>query len=274
MSFILDALRRVERDKRLAQQPMIDIKDRLLNDSHPADAGFISRHTREAMMITGLFTFAGALWYMAGMIESITPEHVATTAILTKAPEPAAAPTPAARMAAPEPAIRTEIIPLQHVTLSPDDIPVVDLSLKRMPVRSPEREAKPEGRGMERVKLSARVPASEQKKAERVSGTDEIEEEVSPDMPAGYPPPKHLNKTAGTEPPARQRQAAPAPAFNLDGIIFHSVPANRSALLRTKGNPSSLVKIGDTVEGYTVVEIAQNRLTLAAGERKVELSLE
>lgn len=268
MSFILDALRRVERDKRLALQPAIDIKDRLLSDRERDDGGFLARHSREAVIISGLFAFAGGLWYLAGALD-----RQSSRAETAPAPAPVAAKSPAYQAPA-APAVVTTVTPVSQAVVEPDDIPVVDLSVKRMPVRTPAREGRPRGRGKERVSVSTYVPASETESAESVSGLRGIEEEVSSRIPPGYAPQKNRKSTAGSEPPGLSVQAAPAPVFNLDGIIFHSVAANRSALIGAKGTPSALVKIGDTVAGYTVEDITQNRVTLASAGRKVNLSLE
>lgn len=80
----------------------------------------------------------------------------------------------------------------------------------------------------------------------------------------------------GTEPPVRHgAQAAPAPVFLLDGIVYHDDPDKRTVLLRVRGGESALLNIGESLRGYRVGAIGQSRVALAAADgKKIELALD
>ncbi len=86
----------------------------------------------------------------------------------------------------------------------------------------------------------------------------------------------YRNEPAGTEPPVRHRvQAAPVPVFALDGIVFNDDPDKRAALLRVPGGESVLLNIGGCLRGCRVDLIGESGVTLAAADgKKIELALD
>lgn len=72
----------------------------------------------------------------------------------------------------------------------------------------------------------------------------------------------------GTEPPVQHAQAAPAPVFVLDGIVYHDDAEKRAALLRVRGGEGVLLKIGGRMRGYRVGVIGRSGVTLAGPAEK------
>ncbi len=88
-------------------------------------------------------------------------------------------------------------------------------------------------------------------------------------------------KERDTAPPVK---AAPAeietavvsrPDFVLEGIVFHSNPKSRSAMIRKKGDRAGkLVRIGDMLYSFEVAQIELSSVILSGGGEEVTLSME
>jgi hypothetical protein len=84
--------------------------------------------------------------------------------------------------------------------------------------------------------------------------------------PAPPPPP----------PPAVVRQAPPPPPPQPPALTFFGVVSEADgarALVRGPSNESLRLRIGDEVEGWSVIEIDRRRLVLSLGERSETFSL-
>ncbi len=259
MSIILDALRKVEQEKRLQQHPQIDIKQRLLQDkkfTSNISPGTNIMLLGVAAIVLFAATISGAYWLVNGNGTHATmpvPRSNAPVVAVIKQPE-AAMPVSAA-------------VPAEEV---------VNLTVAKTRAEKPGELREPSGRGIEKDRRPSSQPAPRYEQVEKRDWPRENEEEVFSDRAAS---PLHQGKkdvAAGTEPPvARQRaQAAPVPVV-LDGIIFHTDPTKRSALIRLASQPSSsLVKIGDEFGGYRIEIIDQNKVGISVGNKLVELRLE
>jgi hypothetical protein len=64
--------------------------------------------------------------------------------------------------------------------------------------------------------------------------------------------------------------SAPA-GTSLSFLQWSSDPERRIAFLRVNGGPLTMAHEGDTVSGYTVVEIRQNSVELQSGETHMTL---
>lgn len=85
---------------------------------------------------------------------------------------------------------------------------------------------------------------------------------LAPQTPSPAPPPPQ--SASGLE------TSAPAGA-NLSFLQWSSDPERRIAFLRVNGGPLTMAHEGDTVGGYTVVEIRQNAVELRLGESQMTL---
>jgi len=272
MSIILDALRKVEQEKRLQQQPQIDIKQRLLQEKRIIEqiSPFANRMILGGLVVAVLASAVFGVYRMATVTTMPPPAPVAQNParvepIAVKPPEKA----PVAAPVEPNPQIAaTEAIPEERE---------VNLMVSRTLAERPKAAVEPSGRGTKMEKLPASHKAFYKEQVEKRAGSRESEEEVFPTRAAS---PLHREKqdviAAGTEPPAARKPAQAAPAsVSLDGIIFHTDPLKRSALLRIASQDSStLVKIGDIFGGHKVENIEQGKVALSFGGKSTELRLE
>ncbi len=247
MSFILDALRKVEREKLFAQQPAIDIKARILGDLAAAP-GLARRRTREAAVAGALLALAGSVWLAAGVMQRHNAAAPFIPAVTKN--EPAATVSAAGERAA---------------------APVLMEEQGRANMPAAKEEAR------EGDALPARIAAggAVMQREEQGAGPRGVAEEVSPRNTDGPASSLLSNRPRGNEPPAVITQAAPAPVFTLDGIIYHEEAGKRSALVRVRGGESVLLRTGETVHGYTVELIDQARVLLVKESgKRVELTIE
>jgi hypothetical protein len=70
---------------------------------------------------------------------------------------------------------------------------------------------------------------------------------------------------------ARETTASTPAGTSLSFLQWSSDPERRIAFLRVNGGPLTMAHEGDTINGYTVVEIRQNAVELQSGETKMTL---
>jgi hypothetical protein len=97
-------------------------------------------------------------------------------------------------------------------------------------------------------------------------------------MTAASPPtpsaPLQRPTTRDVAPPTSVAREVPATASagtSLSFLQWSSDPERRIAFLRVNGGPLTMAHEGDTIGGYTVVEIRQNAVELQSGETKMTL---
>ncbi|MBI5179129.1 MAG: hypothetical protein HZA04_07700 [Nitrospinae bacterium] len=260
MSIILDALRKVEQDKRLQKQPQIDIKQRLLHDRKPG--GGVLPFTGRVIITCGLVALTAGVLY--GSYALLTPGVPRAEAVAVQSAAPVTA-KPSA------PQVRPMVV------VAPAEEHVIDLTaVNKTPIAKRESR-EPMGRGIEKERRPEKQMAMGRKQADKRAVPQYADEEEVSQETAARPVRREPMETAGIEPSARRTpaQAAPAPSVVLDGIIYHAEPDKRSALLRLRGqSSSSLVKIGDPFAGLKVESIEQSRVALSGGAAPVELKLE
>ncbi len=240
MSIILDALRKVEREKP-APARMAGVDRRAAeNTAAPADGFFHGRYSG-LMAVAALAAFAGGFCFAA----------------VSAGPNPLRAETAEAMtMNDAAGTVSTAVESKDKARYGGEEMRNgVQLSAHEEPPDAATYPMKEQGAGPlgEKGEISPRTTAG-------------------PDLSF----PVTRKEPAGIEPPVRHRvQAAPAPVFVLDGIVFHNDPDKRAALLREPGGESVLLNIGGRLGGCRVAAIGESGITLtAAGGKKIELALE
>lgn len=240
MSIILDALRRVERERPVAR-PISVIDRRAAENNDAATGGFFHRRYSGLMATGALVAFTGGFCFAAGM-EGRNPLH----------PETAEA-----------------------MTLNETAGTVSTAVESRDGARYGEEETR---NGVQPAAHEETHGGAANPMGEQGAGPLGEKGEISPRITAGPILPASNNRIEprGIEPPAhRVVQAAPVPVFSLDGIVYHDDPEKRAALLRVRGGENVLLNIGSRLGGYRVSAIGPSGVTLAiTGGKKIELVLD
>jgi len=71
--------------------------------------------------------------------------------------------------------------------------------------------------------------------------------------------------------PTTETASTAASGTSLSFLQWSNEPDRRIAFLRVNGGPLTMAHEGDTVGGYTVVEIRQNEVELRSGETRMTL---
>ena len=239
MSIILDALRKVEREEGSTRQAAY-IDRRVLGTPPAETGGFFNRRHLELLAAAGFAAFAAALYFAAGM------------------------------------AGRDLLHPPAAEAMTKNETAVI--------VSTASESGNLTRRGGEERRISVQLSAHEEPRGavnfieKQGSGPRGERGEISPRKTAGpvFSSAGIRNEPRGIEPPVRHSvQAAPAPVFFLDGIVFHSDENRRSALLRVRGGESALLNIGNRLSGYRVIDISLSSVTLAGDSgKKIELAIE
>lgn len=241
MSIILDALRKVERERPPLRRAA-DAERRALGNTAVETPGFFHGRYMGFLAAGGLLAFTGGFCFAAGMAGR-NPLH----------------PLAAEAMTRNEPAVTVS------TAIESGDV-----------ARHGGEEEARNGSQLSAHEESHGIAANP--KEEQGAGPRGVAGEASPRKTAGPILSATHNRIEprGTEPPVRLgAQAAPAPVFLLDGIVYHDDPDKRTALLRVRGGESALLGIGESLRGYQVGAIGQSRVALAAaGGKKIELALD
>ncbi len=310
MSFILDALRKVEHEK-IKQPATIDIKTKLL------ESGSRIVSTRVIMVLAGAAALAlssAVAW--ATILYLKDPNIQETSLSPVKAAVTKAVKTASVNLNTIPPAAKAEE-PVKKAVLE-DEYPLTGTDFDNGGLENQEYEEPDSGLagwnvgGTEAGVWEEEVfdEPLEEKRAEsrkaELTGADHrvgpTGEEARPPAPkiemtekiitaALTPTPekaksreekkKQAIKEKDTAPPVK---AAPAeietavvsrPDFVLEGIVFHSNPKSRSAMVRKKGDRAGkLVRIGDTIYNFEVARIEISSVILSGGGEEVTLSME
>lgn len=240
MSIILDALRKVEREDGSGRRESAHLDHRALETASADTAGFFHRRHLELLAAGGLLAFAGGFCFTAAVTER-NPLH------------PAAA---------------------EALTINETAVTVSTASESGNLARRGGEERR------NSVQLSAHEePHGAASPMEKTGfGSRGERGGISPRKTAGpvFSAAGIRNKPRGIEPPVRPGvQAAPAPVFLLDGIVYHNDEEKRAVLLRVRDGESALLNIGNQLRGHRVVAIGQSSVTLAGdGGKNVELAIE
>ncbi len=90
------------------------------------------------------------------------------------------------------------------------------------------------------------------------------------DLPHRRPPQSQPPATNAAQEPREAPLSTPS-GTSLSFLQWSSDPERRIAFLRVNGGPLTMAHEGDTVGGYTVVEIRQNAVELQSGETRITL---
>jgi hypothetical protein len=275
MSIILDALRRVEDEKKFQQPHNIDIKQKVLGDKTVQKTGF-SPNTNLALMGVGFLVvtvITGALAYyvVTGMNVSKkeTAEIAAPTAraegnvAMAKNTEPVVNPAPVMEKSAPadltEPSGRgmeqertSRLSQATGVMAGKNEA----LSAVEKPARTVRRERPTQGEAV--FEETPAIPSSRQNQKVISAGSE----------------PSGVQLATQTAPEPSSTKGVPATAVSLEGIIFHTDPERRSAIVRVGGGAGLLVKIGDLVGSLKVSNIEKEKVVVVENGRKTELRMD
>jgi cytoskeletal protein RodZ len=271
MSFILDALRKVEKERK---EPSAIELDQLIQkkggkgSSTPRPNSFLIGLT--ALLVSGM-----AIWFFLDRYTNFSvppfPGSKRSQRVVMApvgAVKPGAMPQPQTPITGNEPSTpseEAEKTPAQSVgpetsqqtaTASQavkSSAPITGSSIKKKPKKSaitqaPAKSARAE-RTLTPAKKRAQQPPMEQRRAKAV--------------PKAEPPSKPKSPTL-----------VRTSRFLLEGILFHSDVDKRSAMIRDRRDGKNrLVKVGDTFRGYTVEVIEISKVILLKGNSMIVLKL-
>ncbi|MBI3247640.1 MAG: hypothetical protein HYZ50_14140 [Deltaproteobacteria bacterium] len=307
MSTILDALRKIEEERR---SRTADVRSRLLLSS-PFKATLSSqmsqaqRKTRLTLpFILGftLVSFAAGASFMLWRSQSdaVAPEQ-STAQLASTVPRPSSATfskklsstdktsrtAVVSSPATPEPTLQRQKIPEPSApALVQEDLPPTPvIPLPASPPEATKQRAPTDGSAVQRSPFTAPPPPpKEPTPRPRVMGGA---------VPVAPPPAestamrewrrRHQQPTQAHSSPPAQGLAPPdtkeiatenlsAPAgTTLSMLQWSSDPERRIAFLRVNGGPLTMAHEGDTIGGYKVVSIRQNGVELQSGESRVML---
>lgn len=283
MSTILDALRKLEEER---QSRTADVRSRLLFSpayqtrllrSHPP-AWKTKRNLLSVIGLTVAGFSAGAgfvVWRSYSSQTASTGSVVIPTAPVTEARHESRSASLAAS---------TETFAPERVSDSPL---LVEPDTSTSPPPSPPKAQEAALAGVSAVQRSPFVtPPSPPREAlpPQKEATPAVKHVQAP-MPSS---PKHagrdassykvllpdgMTRSATSPTPAPTPEAAPTPSSgtSLSFLQWSNDPERRIAFLRVNGGPLTMAHEGDTIGGYTVVEIRQNAVELQSGETRMTL---
>lgn len=254
MSFILDALKKAEEEKKLLQKSpqQIDIKEEVFADGKPRSSG-IFHVTKKALVsaavlvLVVLATF-GAVSLFSGGGKSPQPSEQALIAVPETKPAPAPSATPVpppvqtapSAVSAPQPA-PPPVQTAEPVAAKPQPVPTERPAAVSKPVKKTEQSQAP--------RVTAQPKAVE--KNERKAPVDSV-------------------RVASAK---KEIKEPSAPSISLEGITFHPNPDERKASLKL-GKEKSTVKVGDAVGAWLVKEIGLDSVTVQDHEKQLVLKLQ
>lgn len=239
MSIILDALRRVERERPAG--PGAPPDRRAEDNKDAATGGFFHRRYSGLMAAGALAAFAGGFYFAAGL--------------------------EGRNLLRPETA--------EAMTLNVTAGTVSTAVESRDGARYGEEETR---KGVQPAAHEETHSAAANPAREHGAGPLGEKGEISPRITAGpiFSVSDDRIEPRGIEPSAhRGAQAAPVPVFLLDGVVYHGDAGKRAALVRVRGGESALLAIGSRLRGYRVSAIGPAGVTLAGtGGKKIELAID
>ena len=273
MSTILDALRKIEGERHGQDR---QVRTRIL--ARPPRPLLTTPPHRSLLWAAGmsllLVGFAVGIWVTHQ--EGIPPEEGGT--LLPVAPasfeehEKIVSAVTEERVQEEQWSVTTPLPPERPLTLSEppslQDSPFASSS--QVALRTSLVDATPQGfseRGGEKVHQKREAPQRREDRVSHIggqSGKAERFEQEQPLVPGG------LADIA--EPDESEDVYAPAPANSAVSFLQWSPEsARRKAFVRVGGSPLTLVREGDAIEGYTVVEIRPDAIALRSGTTRFQL---
>lgn len=295
MSTILDALRKLEEER---QSRSADARSRLLLSSahQPQSRRWRRPSWRAHTTLIGIISFALAGFAAgAGVVlwqsysSPVQPEQVSTfappkghhnepTATLANTPTPStvieektlAHTISPASQPMDLPPVVAPAAPLAQASPSPDR--VADDGLQSAPVVMTADESAPDtASAVQRSPFISPSPAREAMPRSSVTSPSSAPATQSKEAFAVHAMPRNKPRMAESPQPTKEA-TTPAPAgTSLSLLQWSSDPARRIAFLRVNGGPLTMAHEGDTIGGYTVIEIRQNAVELQSGETKMTL---
>jgi len=273
MSFILDALRKVEKERK---EPSAVELDQLIQKKGgkgspaPRPNSFLVGLT--AILVSGM-----AIWFFLDRYTNFSvPPFPGSKRLQMAAMSPVGAVKPGAM---PQPQIPTA----SPVTGNEPSTLSEEAAKTPAPAVGPEETARQAATASKAVKSSAPITGRSVKKKPAVTRVPAKTARVKRTLPPA--------KKRAKQPPMEQRQAKAAPKvepsskpktptlvrtrrFMLEGILFHSHIDKRSAMIRDRRDGKNrLVKVGDAFRGYTVEVIEISKVILLKGNSMIVLKL-
>jgi hypothetical protein len=276
MSTILDALRKVEGEQRARNA---DARARLLFVSPQLEGRRKQRSHSLWFRGVGFLTLgfavgAGLVWWNRRAPSAFDNQPAVSTAQAQREPAIAAPAPPAATVPAapgsspPAPPSSLPTAPFTSVTDTPP--PVEVLATSEIPSAETELTSDPYARETSRE-------ASEVQRSPFVTAPPAVRSPAPTPTPTPTTPVAKVESPAAEVPDASSTSRTPPPSSSspantsLSFLQWSPEPERRIAFIKVNGGPLTLAHEGDTVGGFTVVEIRRDAVELHSGETSVTL---